>query len=312
MTAACAAPASGAGGERAAASCASGASTAVVCAPAAVASRSPRRGSTTAFARPASRGRADPSPTRARAAAPPRRGRARVSHRTRDEGDVALDARRRAVCVRGPRATTRSARRPNPRAAPPGAFRRRGRTAAAGRTPRARSRATSATPARAPARATAARTRSGRSPGAYRARVQDLLGRARAPEPVDRVDRVPTRRRRRGTPSTNFSPPRYGNSSSFSRNGGRPVALGAARRARSTSPRLRYAVGVVGHQRRGGALGQRRLRERRVVGQSLAAVEPEALVLERVHELVGERDLEQRPASRPASRITTSRFERSS
>jgi hypothetical protein len=54
--------------------------------------------------------------------------------------------------------------------------------------------------------------------------------------------------------------------------------------------------GVVGHQGRGGPLGQRCLREDLVVADSLAYIEPEPLVLERVDKLVGERELEQGPA----------------
>ncbi len=77
---------------------------------------------------------------------------------------------------------------------------------------------------------------------------------------------------------------------------GREMRLGVlACDLREKLPGAQVALGVIGHDGRGGAFGERLLAQREVVVEVLLGVEPEALILERVHELVGERQLEDLP-----------------
>ena len=125
------------------------------------------------------------------------------------------------------------------------------------------------------------------------ARMQDLLRRARTPESVDRVDRPSTPHPRLGTRSRTSPPPDRG--------------TGAASRGRAAAP-LSGRLGELRAPRRGSGTGRRSRpsapwrcprpatppRAPRRRGRP-RHVEPEPLVLERVDELVRERELEQRP-----------------
>ena len=262
------------------------------------ASRSPRRGSTTPHpARPPSRVPCSPfshTRTSCRSASARSRG---VSHRTRRQRDVARDARRRAVLSSsGPRAPQLVAPAgPALRAAP------------AGRVPPTRSNSSrrSYSPSdvarsrRHPGPSAAASGGAAHPLGALAervaARVQDLLGGARAPEAVDRVDRPPAPVARRGTRPTNFAPSEIGEQQQLLEERRQRAAVRTGWRARA--------------RRRGSGSGRRSRPSapsrcprpappppaRASSGTPSPHVEPEALVLERVHQLVGERDLEQRP-----------------